>query len=505
MSKLSDAIYQNTPGDSQGTPMGVPPSYSWYNGVDTNYGNTPPSTFSAVTGWGQVYPANGSPAGANTGANVEVANFTTYVHLTTGQWVQVQNQATDPIAGAHYVADFSGDTHIPFNETTLSNGVASIDAPQNGYNDHFWPTLRGTYTPGTVDGVFVVASMRTTDPSADLIANVGADWWSTGTAPFVNGFANNPGAGMSNWVQLTTQFQNLYFTSLSPQQLAADPPPALLGSSITPPLTNATIQGDYLAITRTSLPPDQATAVVDAINSGAQTETHYINSLLAQVANTTIPAVAVEASMYGAVGSSAEITNLVTQFLPAQLAHVTQNGFNPTVFACEALGLAFAFSNEKGGTAFATNFGPSNPAMPATPAGDAAFAAAAASTIFGSAATANTPGAILNFVSNWEAFYTSHGIPGVGNATANQIDLAARGAAWGDAAGVALVNNLGSLPGQVTNFLEDVAQGTAIYSASLASQPTPAPFQGAALGHAAGAASAVQLTGVAAHVDHVVM
>ncbi len=111
-------------------------------------------------------------------------------------------------------------------------------------------------------------------------------------------------------------------------------------------------------------------------------------------AHTSIPAVAVEGSMYNAVGSAAEITKLVTEFLPAQVANAINNGFNPQVYACESLGLAFAFGNENGGMAFATNFGPSNAAMPATTAGDAAFAAAAASAIFGSAATANTPGAI---------------------------------------------------------------------------------------------------------------
>jgi hypothetical protein len=134
--------------------------------------------------------------------------------------------------------------------------------------------------------------------------------------------------------------------------------------------------------------------------------------------------------MYRAVGTSDEITKLVTQFLPAQVDNALQNGFNPQVYACEALGLAFAFGNETGGTGFATDFGPSAPGLPSMPAGDAAFAAEAAVTIFGSAATANTVGAIEGFVTNWKAFYTSNGLPGVPNATGDQIDLAARGAAW---------------------------------------------------------------------------
>jgi chitinase len=264
------------------------------------------------------------------------------------------------------------------------------------------------------------------------------------------------------------------------------------------------IQSDYLGIARATLPLDQAATEANAIFAGTTTELQYVNSLLSQVADTTIPAVAVEGSMYNAVGTSNEITKLVTLFLPGQVSNAVAHGLNPQVYACEVVGLAFAFGDENGGQYFANHYGPANAAMPATHAGDVAFAAAAASTIFGSAANAGTPGAILGWVSNWEAFYTSHGIPGVANATASQIDLAARGAAWGDAVGVALANNLGPLPGQVINFLEDAAQGTALYSASLASQPMPAPFQGAAAS-VANPASQVQLTGVAASSDHAMM
>jgi hypothetical protein len=267
---------------------------------------------------------------------------------------------------------------------------------------------------------------------------------------------------------------------------------AIYGPSTSPTIAAATIQSDYLAITRSTLSLAEATTVANSINAGTTTETAYVNGLLTQVANTTIPAVAVEASMYGAVGTSAEVTKLVTQYLPAQIANATQHGYQPQVYACEALGLAFAFGDENGGTGFATSFGPSKATMPNTTAGDAAFAAAAAATIFASSATANTPGAIAGFVANWKAFFTANGVVGISHATADQVDLAARGAAWGDAVGIALANNLGPLPGQVTNFLQDAAQGTAIYSASLASQPIHASF------HVASLTGTPQLVGVGA-------
>jgi hypothetical protein len=144
--------------------------------------------------------------------------------------------------------------------------------------------------------------------------------------------------------------------------------------------------------------------------------------------------------------------------------------------------------------------------MPNTTAGDLAFATAAANAIFGSASTANLVNVLDGFVNNWKAFYTSHGLPGVSNASPTQIDLAARGAAWGDAVGVALANNLGPLHAQAINFLGDAAQGTALYAAALATQPTHSPFQGATSSTAAALSDySVQLTGVAQHLSHVMI
>ena len=226
---LLEAIYQNTPGNSQGFPEGL----SWDKGFHGTAKLTPaPAGFSAVTGWGVVYPEAGAPVSPNAASDaVQIANFTTYVHLTDGTWVKVQDQALVGMRGAHYVADFSGDANIPWNEQTLSDGSVSVDAPPSGYNDHFWPNVRGTFTPGTVDGVFVEADMKTSDPDANLVAQIGADWWLNSNASFVDGFANNPGVGGNDWIKLTTQWQTLYYSSLSPQQLTADPPVHLLSTA----------------------------------------------------------------------------------------------------------------------------------------------------------------------------------------------------------------------------------------------------------------------------------
>jgi hypothetical protein len=245
-----------------------------------------------------------------------------------------------------------------------------------------------------------------------------------------------------------------------------------LSSTVTP----GTVEAANLGILRVADTVTDAYAVAAIINSGQLTFANYVNQLIGQAQSTTVPAVAVEATMYGMTGTSAEITFLTTNFLPAQVANATHWGLNAQVYACEVLGLAFAFGNETGNTAYSSNFGPSNSAMPNTTAGDAAFASAASHAIFDTASTANLVNVMQNFVSNWETFYTAHGVPGLSNPSAAQIDLAARGAAWGDMVGVALANNLGPVNGQTINFLDDAAQGTAIYGASLIGQPIHQPF-----------------------------
>ena len=55
---LSEIIYQNTPGNSEGYPLGLPWNKGFYG---TRTLKPAPAGFSAVTGWGVVYPKTGAP------------------------------------------------------------------------------------------------------------------------------------------------------------------------------------------------------------------------------------------------------------------------------------------------------------------------------------------------------------------------------------------------------------------------------------------------------------
>lgn len=232
-SPVLDAIDQNTRGESEGYAVGVPRNFAWCGGSYKPPGNgAPPSDFTAVTGWAQVYPEVGAPEDRDPNASIMVANAKTYVRLrATREWLLVQDQATDDIAGGHYAADFGAKETREIAVRALPNGSAALPAPPIGFNTHFWLTKRGTYEAGSIDGVYVQMDMKTDAPDAKLVANIGADWWRNPTAAYVSGFANNPGAGMSNWIELSTEWSTLRFYSGSASEFQASPPPQLAGGA----------------------------------------------------------------------------------------------------------------------------------------------------------------------------------------------------------------------------------------------------------------------------------
>jgi hypothetical protein len=139
-------------------------------------------------------------------------------------------------------------------------------------------------------------------------------------------------------------------------------------------------------------------------------------SFPAQVALAQV-AMADSALMEGGTIAVGTLTFFSTVFLPPQVENAIQNGFSPTVYAAEALGLALA-----GTTQFNTLF-----VTPFT--GNVAGFAQAVSN-----ATGTTVSAIQTFVHNWIDFYTA-------NPSATQgltITQAAYGAAFGDSVGAAL-------------------------------------------------------------------
>ena len=146
----------------------------------------------------------------------------------------------------------------------------------------------------------------------------------------------------------------------------------------------------------------------------------YAQQLLANDISLSQVAMAVDSLMFGVTDNVTELTKLATQFLPAQVAAALAAGLNPTVYAAEALGLALAGGNGTS-NAFATNFGSLSVAD---------FASEVSSL------TGINSGPIQGFAQSWITFYTANPSATFGLS----VTVAAYGAAFGDAVGVAVVD-----------------------------------------------------------------
>ena len=180
-----------------------------------------------------------------------------------------------------------------------------------------------------------------------------------------------------------------------------------------------TLQSGVQFFTNTS----QATSQAAAINAPGSTQSVFTYAASLINSNISLSQVAMAVSAIAESGTIAvgdtttpnTLTFLSTQFLPNQVAFAAANGFNQTVFAAQALGLALA-----GTSGFQADWaGLSGSAFVTSVAG----------------ATGLNASAIQGFLTNWTNFYTANGT--IGGLTVTQ---AAYGATLGDAIGVALLN-----------------------------------------------------------------
>ena len=318
---IAQVLAQNSAGGSQGFPWKNPAkiaSYNWFTGyVDSSVAsNSPPTTWTSAVAWGQVY-IQGDPATTYTTAlgtgnpstdAVTIANMTIYAHKVGGGWTSAMSQqgTGNQMGCGYWAADYATDASTPVPAVQNADGSATCAIPPPGDAINFFPPNRGTFTAGSVDGVYATAQVKINNGSIHYLANIGADWWldsgaisatyvapitfnghisggilyvddtiiqngasasiSTATggwltgAPLTNWYhitsqatgpvggvgtyylsgsppdigrtafaiaGVNTGMGESNWVVLTTSYQTIFFTTRTPAQLLADPPPGI--------------------------------------------------------------------------------------------------------------------------------------------------------------------------------------------------------------------------------------------------------------------------------------
>jgi hypothetical protein len=227
-------------GPHEGAPHGVPTDWSWAQQPSLDH-VTPPAGMSAITSWGQIYADATNTHPAN--VRVEVRNMETYVWSNSSHaWTRVQGTAR--VDGAHFVEDFAGNASIPTdlrNEPDGGNSTGMVA----GFNFHFWPTgMRGNLpNPADIGAVYTTVQARLIldDPNgpdnrdqARYVANTGADWWRTTSAPYGDG-SNNPGVGQGRFTYVTNNWSALNFYTGGPiatapgswteTQLKNNPPP----------------------------------------------------------------------------------------------------------------------------------------------------------------------------------------------------------------------------------------------------------------------------------------
>jgi V8-like Glu-specific endopeptidase len=162
------------------------------------------------------------------------------------------------------------------------------------------------------------------------------------------------------------------------------------------------------------------------------------------VVDLTTPAVITYQKMYGTAPSVAETSNL-THFDNIQYAYAKSIGVqDPLVYVYQALGQALAESSDTGSTKFKDTWGP------LAISSDARFAAQAYANVFDAPGTQVQVQHFVDQVNFFDFIYTVSGAFGT---NANEIDLLARGAVFGQMLGIKAENTVAMA--SVTSALTD--------------------------------------------------
>jgi PA14 domain len=232
-SGLSPA-FDDTTLPNEARPHGVPSYYSWATVPGINYGNNIPNGWNSFTQWGQLYVADGSPPPANSNTRVQIkAMDSWYLSKSSGQWIQVQH--SDTVQGAAYVEDFANDANKAADiKDESKNGGGISTTAGNGYNFHFWTNRVTLSNPSDIGGIYTrfEARLVLNDPngpddraSSKYIASDGADYWRNVNVGWASDWSNNGAVGGGRFKKVTNDWQNFTMETLTPQQLAQNPPP----------------------------------------------------------------------------------------------------------------------------------------------------------------------------------------------------------------------------------------------------------------------------------------
>lgn len=211
-------------------PQGLPTAYSWYYGGESYMGEAarvPGDQWAAMTGFHVVYPRAVSAGGAgmpSVACNIFIRDYIYWAHLKTGGWVLVQQVPPSIVQTGRFDGPQTGNQAYGLNPVNMGGGEFREPSPPLDFCNHGWPSARGSYAAGSIDGMFGYFRMRIDNAAGNYLASSGIDLWVSTDAPF----PQNTGYNLSAWKIVTTNFQYFTSTSMSEAALRADPPPPLV-------------------------------------------------------------------------------------------------------------------------------------------------------------------------------------------------------------------------------------------------------------------------------------
>lgn len=198
---------------------------------DGKYGYPPTADVTNYSPWGVVSQQVGKNADEN--ATINVKDQHVYFHLKGGGWVEAASPANTGYWEAEYRRDFAGNQSWGNGAASAADGSYQFGAPSEGRVDHFGSGNTALkFDPAKYDGIFQSIDAKADRDDSGLVINFGGDYQrdygiTQNEAGQTEANLRNPAAGANNWTPLTSNYQRLYFTTMTDEAFKNDPPPGI--------------------------------------------------------------------------------------------------------------------------------------------------------------------------------------------------------------------------------------------------------------------------------------
>jgi hypothetical protein len=231
---LSELILSDMTQAHEARPQGVPDTYNWALKPRIGKGNHIPKDWSAVTMWGQIYPAAEGHLAQNVRVQIQDLRLY-YLSKKDGAWHRLQGEGVE---GAAYRQDFANDANTKADYKTSPDGSVSVKLTP-GYNFHFWPKIPNRASLNSEDVAAIASSFQARlivdDPNgqddrdkARLLGSCGGDYWRSLQAGWKADWSNNADWALSRFRFITKEWKLFTACPAEAKTIQDNPPPLSL-------------------------------------------------------------------------------------------------------------------------------------------------------------------------------------------------------------------------------------------------------------------------------------